>query len=243
MSEGIRGAPDLEPLRVAADPTILVEPDPGSPSSVALLAGSFDPITVGHDAMARAAARWAQAVLLVYAVRTLPKDGAPTPPLLSEPERLRVLHAFCTPRRGMAVALCSHGLLAEQVEAAARRFPAARLAVVAGSDKVLQLLHPRWYPEGRRDAVLGTMFGRAEVWYAVREGDGDALASALDLPANRPFASRIRALRGVDPEVADVSSRRVRERARQGRDVSGLVPPEALAALVRAAAARRDRPV
>ena len=204
---------------------------------MALLSGSFDPLTLGHEALSTAAAGRADLVVLVHSVRTLPKEAGATAPLLSEDERLRVLESFCRVRPGLAPALCSHGLLAEQVAAAADRLPRAELAVVAGSDKVLQVLDPRWYRD--RDAELAPMFDRAEFWYAVRRGEREAVERLLAAPENAAWAGRFHPL-DVGPDVAAVSSRRVRELARRGQNTSGLVPPEAMDSIRRAVASEGE---
>ncbi len=225
----------LAELRSSEDPRLVLWPDrEAGPASVALLAGSFDPVTNAHLELARAASGDAELVVLTYSVRTLPKESGVAGPLLSESERLRVLAAVCDGRPGLAVGLCSHGLLADQVAAAGERFPGAAISVVLGSDKLAQLFDPRWYDEP--DAALGELFGAADVRYAVRAGEdaGAALAAAASLG----HAALVEAL-DVDPEVAAISSRAVRELARAGGDVSLLVPPEALAAVTRAV--RRER--
>src|SRR5919197_4535193 len=96
-------APLIERLGSSAHPALEVVPDLGSPPSVALLAGSFDPLTIGHEALSREAARRAGAVLLVWAVRSLPKEGTAPPPLLSGMDRVAILERFCAQRSGHAV--------------------------------------------------------------------------------------------------------------------------------------------
>lgn len=199
---------------------MLVEPDPGGPRRVALLPGSFDPITVAHASLAEAAREWADAVVLVYSVRTVPKDVDAEPPLLSEGERIEALRKFCA-TQGAVLGLCSHGLLVDQVRAAAARFPGAELALVVGSDKVLQLLDSGWYED--RDAALEDLFGPAVVWYAIRAGDAEAVAGALADPSNERWRARFRQI-DVPPDVAALSSRLVRALLRRGRDVSPLLP-------------------
>jgi len=213
--------PLLEELRHAERPRLVVVPEPkAEPVSVALLAGSFDPLTVAHAAMAEAALHRVDLVLLVYSVRTLPKEGAPPASLLGEEERLVVLERFTANREfGLAVGLCSHGLIAEQVDAATSRFPDAALAVVLGSDKLLQLLDHRWYED--RDAMLDPMFSRARALYALRAGDEEAVQAALR-EHDRWLASIERL--EISPRVAAVSSREVRDRIRRGEDVSELIP-------------------
>jgi nicotinate-nucleotide adenylyltransferase len=224
----------LQALRTSERPRLVLWPESEpAPPSVALLAGSFDPITVAHMAMARAARADAGLVVLVYAVATLPKEPGTPGPLLTERQRIRIVAEVCAAHPGLALGLCSHGLLADQVAAAGERFPGARLAVVLGSDKLVQLFDPGWYDD--RDASLAALFAAAEVRYSVR--DGADPAPALAEAGALGLAGRIRPL-DVDPAIAAVSSREVRELVRAGGDVAGLVPPEALPA-VRGALRRR----
>src|SRR5947209_3606951 len=84
----------IDELRRAAGPTLVVLPDPRPARSVALLSGSFDPLTVAHAQLAERAAAFAHAVVLVYAADTLPKEGAAAPPLLTVADRLEVLRRY-----------------------------------------------------------------------------------------------------------------------------------------------------
>jgi nicotinamide-nucleotide adenylyltransferase len=229
----------LHRLRELDRPRLVLWPEADPrPGSVALLAGSFDPVTVAHVAMAEAARDRAGLVVLVMSVRTLPKDAGAAGPLLSELERAATVAEVCASQVGMTLGLCSHGLLADQVAAAAERFPDAELSVVLGSDKLAQLFDPVWYAD--RDAALGALFGAADVRYAARDGAdlGPALVEAEALG----HSARIRPL-DVDPAVADVSSRAVRAMARAGEDVARLVPSEALATVAAAVERERARPV
>lgn len=220
--------PLLQELREAPQPVLRLRTDPPSPEPrvVALLSGSFDPLTVGHAELARAAFEHADLVLLVYSVRTMPKEAEAPGPLFSEEERFAVLEAFCGSRPGIEPALCSHGLLAEHVDAASARFPASDLVLVMGSDKVVQLLDPKWYES--RDLVLEALFSRAAVLYAVRLGEERLVESTLEQPENASWGHRFRRLE-VTPEAASVSSRLVRERLAAGHDVGHLVPTESMA--------------
>jgi cytidyltransferase-like protein len=195
---------------------------------VAVLSGSFDPLTMGHAVLAEAALGQADLVLLVYSVRTLPKEGELAGPLLTEDERLAVLEAFCESRPGIEPALCSHGLLAEQVEAAAARFPASDLVLIMGSDKVRQLLDPKWYED--RDLALRQLFSQAGVLYANRAGEPGLVEALLAQLENASWRHRFQRLE-VDPEAAFISSRVVREQLAAGQNVGQLVPAESLALL------------
>jgi nicotinic acid mononucleotide adenylyltransferase len=205
-----RGDPGLE---------ILGRSPPVS-GSVGVVAGSFDPMTVAHAALAEALGT--DLTLLVWSPATLPKEegpgGDPSPGLLQPEDVLASVLAWCEQRPTARVAVCSHGLLADQVEAAAESFPGARLVLGMGSDKLLQLLDPGWYED--RDAVLERLFERAEVAAAPRAGH------AMEVIAGRWY-ERIRTVR-LPAALAEISSRAVRERFRRGEDVSALVPPEIL---------------
>ena len=220
----------VDRLRREGPPRLeLLTPAPAlAPRVVGLLSGSFDPPTVAHAALASGLLdAGCDLVLLVWSVRTMPKEaapgGEPTPPLLDEDARLDCLLAMAAARGGVGVALSSHGLIAEQAEAAARRFPGARLVVGMGSDKVLQLLDPRWYDD--RTAALDRLTGLATVAYAARAGQEEAVAEVLARPENAPWRRSFADL-GLPSGVADVSSREVRGRLRAGAEVSHLLPPE-----------------
>ena len=211
----------VERARIPGRPRLeVLGPAPPVVGSVGILAGSFDPMTVAHAALAEALGT--DLTLLVWSPATLPKEpgpgGDPAAPLLPPEDRLASLAAWCRPRPWARPAICSHGLLADQVEAANASFPRARLVLGMGSDKLRQVFDPVWYED--RDATLERLFARAHVAVAVRAGDrvGDAgprwsgRIRAVDLPA------------GLD----EVSSRGVREAVRRSEDVSGSIPPEVL---------------
>ena len=199
-------------------------PAPPGVASLGLVAGSFDPMTVAHAALAEAIG--AELVLLVWSPATLAKEtgpgGEPSAPLLAPEDRLASLAAWSRGRPWARAAISSHGLLADQVEAAAASFPRARLVLGLGSDKLRQLFDPAWYDD--RDAALERLFGRAEVVVAARAGD------RVEVPG---WSDRVRTV-DLPAGMAAVSSRAVRAAARRGEDVSGSVPPEVLPFVVAA---------
>ena len=200
---------------------------PGAPERIGLVSGSFDPMTLAHTALADALGSAADLVLFLYSPATLPKEpgpgGDPEPPLLDPRDRVASLLAYCRSKPGRGVALCSHGLFADQAEAVARAFPGAEIVFGMGSDKVVQLVDPAWYED--RDIALDRLFSRAGVAYAAREGDQDRLAAALE--EGHRWGERIRPL-AVPAELAALSSRRVREQLGRGGDVTALVPSEVI---------------
>lgn len=218
----------MEQLRATDRPTLLIADAVQEPARVAMLPGSFDPITVAHAALAEASASWADLTILVYSVRTIAKGGDVEPPLLDEVARIRSLEAFAHAKPGVVVGLCSHGLLVDQVRAARELFEAADLRLAIGSDKLVQLLDPGWYEDA--EAALGALFAHAEVSYALREGHRALVAEALSDPRITRFGGRVRRL-DVSPALASVSSSLVRTLHRDGQDVADLVPPEAISFL------------
>ena len=209
---------------------------PGSPGRVGVVSGSFDPMTLAHAALADALGSAAGLVLFVYSPGTLPKErgpgGDPGPPLLDPRDRVASLLAYCRSRPGRGVALCSHGLYADQAEAARTAFPGSEIVFGMGSDKVIQLWDPAWYGSGEanRDSALDRLLSTARLAYAVRRGEEDRLAEALD-EAGR-WADRMERL-AFPPELAGLSSRRVREEIASGGDVTELVPAEVMPFLER----------
>ncbi len=215
----------LERLRHTKRPAMVIRPElEWRPRSVALVSGSFDPMTVAHAALADAASRLVDLVLLVYSARTLPKEGNAPPSLLRETDRIEVLRRFCQRHPKTAIALSSHGLLAEQVAATRVRFPSQALFVVMGSDKVLQVLDPKWYAD--RAGMLEVLFREAAVLYADRAGEEGAVQAALKRPENAAWVDRFTRL-DVPADVAGVSSRSVRTVIEAGKDPTGLIVEEA----------------
>jgi len=217
---------EVEALRRARRPRMVLEPDPGRARRVALVPGSFDPITVAHAALADAVGPWADIVVMVYSVRTVPKESGAEPPLLSEDERLRALQMFSRSRPNTVLGVCSHGLLVEQVRAARDRFPEAELRMVIGSDKVIQLLDPSWYAD--RDVSLDGLFRESRVVFGARGGELQAVQALLAARPNLPWRDRFERV-DLPPGVAPVSSREVRSKRRRGEDVRHLVPASVLA--------------
>ncbi len=219
--EALRSVPTRE---LAEGMPVEGMPEP-APERIGLLAGSFDPPTTGHVSLAEAGLRSGlDVVVLVYSVATLPKEAGTEPPLLTEDARVEALSRLAR-RPGLASGLTSSGLLVDQVAGARRRWPTAHLSVLLGSDKVLQLLDPRWYAD--RDAALDGLTAEADVRYAVRSGADDLVTSLLARPEHQRWARRFTRLR-IAAEAAAISSGEVRRRHRRGEDVTALVPPEAL---------------
>lgn len=214
----------LEGLDPNGQPTLVPLEPAGPCRSVALLPGSFNPPTAAHLLLAeRARHEGFDGVFLVLARRTIGKEPAG---LVLE-DRLLALRTL-NGGRGLGVAACSAGLYADQAEAAARLFPGADIALLTGSDKVIQVFDERWYDD--RAASLDRLFATARLLVAPRAKDGERVREILARPGNRRWADRVDVL-ALHPAVSDLSSTRARGILQAGADTCGLVP-EAVAAVL-----------
>jgi nicotinamide-nucleotide adenylyltransferase len=215
-----------ESLDPTADPAIGTLADPGRCHNLALLPGSFNPPTAAHLLLAERALREGfDRVLLLLARHTVGKQ----PSGLIPEDRLMAMRAVCDGKVGVAAS--SHGLYADQAEAAHRLYPDAEITFLVGSDKVAQIFEPHWYPD--REEALDRLFTHARLVVAPRSDQGEILKRALNAPDNRRWADRVSVLR-LHPAVSDLSSTRVRGLLHAGADPAGLVPPgvaELLAAM------------
>ena len=205
-----------EALDPDGDPAITTVGTPGDVGSVALLPGSFNPPTAAHVLLAERALREGyDRVLLTLARHTVGKQ----PSGLTPEDRLLSMKALSD--GGVGVAASSHGLYADQAEAARRLYPKAEITFLVGSDKIEQIFDPSWYPN--REHALERLFSYAGLVVAPRSDQGEIVKRALDAPENKRWADRVSVLR-LHPAVSDLSSTRVRGLLRAGADPAGLVP-------------------
>jgi len=187
--------------------------------SVALLPGSFNPPTVAHVHLAeRALLDGIERVVLTYARTTVGKSQSG---LIPE-DRLLLMRAASV--QGTGVAAVSHGLYADQAEAAGALFPGASIYFLVGSDKVIQIFQHHWYPD--RDEALERLFSRAVLIAAPRSDQGEQLTSVLRASENKRWADRVDIVR-LHPAIGELSSTRVRGLLRAGAEPAGLVPSAA----------------
>jgi nicotinic acid mononucleotide adenylyltransferase len=197
-------------------PTIATLKRPAKRANVALLPGSFNPPTAAHLLLAERALREGfDDVILLLARNTVGKE----PSGLIPEDRLLAMRAAANGAYGVGAS--SHGLYADQAEAAGRLYPGADITFLVGSDKVEQIFDPRWYDD--RSSALERLFGSASLMVAPRADQGELLRAVLDAPQNRRFADRVQVLR-LHPAVSDLSSTRVRGLLRSGAEPAGLVP-------------------
>jgi nicotinic acid mononucleotide adenylyltransferase len=210
-------------LQRQSEPALhVLRPLTQAPATIAVLPGSFNPLTRGHEALVAAAWREdVDAVLLVLPVRAIDKEGVARAALV---DRALVLLQWAARHGGTGVALVNRGLYLEQAALLAAQYPSSAITFLVGYDKVEQIFDPRYYTD--RDAALEALFRLATLRVAPRQGRGtDALDALLQREENRRFAAHVTPLR-LEADVDALSSTIVREAARAGQPWQALVPVE-----------------
>jgi nicotinic acid mononucleotide adenylyltransferase len=169
---------------------------------VVLLLGAFDPPTVAHVAVARAAAEMVGAPAAFCPTRVL--LGRPAEALLADPDRLRLLDAVAE-AEGMGLAAANRGTYLEVARAA--RAAGADPFFVVGSDKLPQLAEASFYEDG--EAGVRATFDEVRFLVVPR-----------GVAVDRADVQVVRA----DPALVAVSATEVRRLVRAGLDVAALVP-------------------
>ncbi|HEV8193793.1 MAG TPA: hypothetical protein VGP82_20260 [Ktedonobacterales bacterium] len=197
---------------------------------VGLFAGSFNPLTLAHIALARTARREAQLDLVVWAFAAVTVDKERVS-RASLPDRLAQMAEYVRRRQGETLAVLNRGLYVDEARALRTLLPQdAELTILLGFDKIVQIFDPRYYED--RHAALDALFAEARLLVAPREGAGKAeLDALLAKPENRHYAGRVGFL-PLRAEYARDSSTEARQRAAQDTrpaDLADLLPPEGAA--------------
>ncbi|MBX6771206.1 MAG: hypothetical protein IRY83_05730 [Chloroflexi bacterium] len=223
-----RNSPFFDLPRLIALRSTLRELDPSHPpsfrvispvrrretGSLALLPGSFNPLTTAHAALLEAALASGRADegYYVLASRTIDKERIEGASLA---DRLICLTTFAADHPGQGVMLVNRGLYVEQAEIVRSGMPALRdLWFVVGFDKILQIFDPRYYTD--RAAALERLFERAAFLVAPRAAAGrHELDAFMARPENRQYADRVVFL-DLAEQYRALSSTRIRLAARGG---------------------------
>jgi nicotinamide-nucleotide adenylyltransferase len=182
-----------------------------SARSIGVLAGSFNPLTPAHVALADAARSAGQLDVIAWtlAVVTVDKEQVER---ATVPDRLAQLRAYCEHRADSAVLLVNRGLYVDQARAIRQLLaPDVRVSLVVGFDKIVQIFDPRYYTD--RDAALAELFAEADLLVAPRAGQGPReLNELLARPENARCAAKVHPIR-LAPRYAAESSSAVRSQA------------------------------
>jgi nicotinic acid mononucleotide adenylyltransferase len=203
----------------------------GPAPRVGVLAGSFNPLTLAHTALMASAARSLRLSVVVWACSRVALDKEHVERATLE-DRLVQLQAVVTrSRRPPGLAVLGSGLYAHQAAALRAALPpGARLWLITGYDKLVQIFDARYYAD--RDDALRTLFGAANLAVAPRgEHQQTEVASLLARTENTWYAEQVRIL-PAQPELAALSSTAARALAARGATIPELlrlVEPEGAA--------------
>ncbi|HEX5440949.1 MAG TPA: hypothetical protein VFW76_08700 [Ktedonobacterales bacterium] len=211
---------------------------------VGVFAGSFNPLTRAHVALANAARRAAglDALIWACAAASVDKERVERAALV---DRLAQMRAFVAGRRREALALLNRGLYVDEARTIrALLASSAELTLIVGYDKIVQIFDPKYYAD--RDAALRALFSLARLLVAPRAGEGaEALAALLAQPENHPFARHVRYL-DVPAGYSHDSSTEARALAAatpaDNAALSRLLPPAGLALALHTSAYRPTAP-
>ncbi len=194
----------------------LVAGDLDAPGRAGLLAGTFNPLTLAHVALAEAGvAAGCGRVVLVMAPASLAKETVERAHPL---DRLDWAVAWAAGRPWAAVAVSTAPLLVDMAEALGRALPGGGgVALLVGADKAAQLVDPRWYDD--HPAAMARLGRAASALVAIRSGHEVPELPLEVAPLPTP---------GWVPSRSATQARAV---AAAGGDLSGLVPGPVAAAV------------
>jgi len=183
-----------------------VRTTPGQPRTLGILAGSFNPPTVAHLELARAASKFVDTLIFVVPRAFPHKDYSGA----TLDQRIEMLESagLAIP---YAIAVTSQGLFVDIARECREHFgPKARLSFVCGRDAAERILN--W--DYGRPGVVEEMLGEFELLVAPRGGH---------FAPPEEYRNRIHAL-DMESGHEEVSSTEVRERIARGEPWEHLVP-------------------
>lgn len=180
---------------------------------VGLLAGTFNPLTLAHTALAEAAAAaGCDRVVLAMAPTSIGKEQVERAHPL---DRLDWVAAWARAKPWTVAAVSSHPLLVDMAEAAGVR--GAQVALIVGTDKAAQLVDPVYYDDP--EAALERLRRACSLLVATRDGHPEPHLPFPSAPLPTPAWVPAR------------SSTQTRAEAAARGTLSGHVPAELVAAI------------
>lgn len=220
----------IEKVKASRTPVIeFIRKAEAKGSRPGIFASSFNPPTLAHvELMRRASLAFSlDETVALAGVANADKDRYET----SLEDRLRMLDLAFGHAPGASVALSSHAYFVDVIDALALIYPEKTdLHFIVGFDTFERVLDPEGKYTGRyhrkfpgREQALDRLLAHSRLIVAGRKGAGEAEVQAL--LANEPgrFAGRVLYL-NFPARLAERSATEVRELARAGKPIEGLVP-------------------
>lgn len=189
--------------------------DLSSLKRVGILSGSFNPPTIAHLELARFAQESFNLDRVFFTLSPVTVDKERIEGLMLE-DRLLLLELIASVLGWAGVAVVNRGLYFEQARAFRSLLgKSARISFIAGMDKLIQILDPRYYQD--REAALRALLTEAQLLIAMRGNlDMSDLEKILNRPENEPYRDRVFPFI-LPPEVREVSSSALRRGITEGR--------------------------
>lgn len=178
---------------------------------VGILPGSFNPPTLAHVELARAARQCFRLDCVVFSLSSVIVDKERVAGLCEE-DRLLLLELIAQDVDGLGSAVTNRGLYSDQVLGFRSLFGRkTSIYFIVGMDKVVQIFDATYYDD--RDDALRTLFFDAQLIAANRAGSGEEeLRGLLEKKENQPYEGRVYPLT-LPPSLKDVSSTEIRNAA------------------------------
>jgi nicotinamide-nucleotide adenylyltransferase len=224
--------PDGPPKAVCVAPA-----DRGSVKRAGILSGSFNPPTIAHLELARRAKESFSLDRIFFTLSPVTVDKERIEGLMLE-DRLLLLELLADELGWAGVAIVNRGLYFEQAQAFRSMLgKSARISVVAGMDKLIQIFDPRYYQD--REASLRTLLTEAQLLVAMRANLGmNDLEQILNRPENQAYRDRVFAF-ALPPDMTEISSSSLRHAVAEAQGLTGRVP-KLVAQFITEAKAYRD---
>lgn len=201
-------------------------------SSIAVIPGSFNPLTVAHAALGSAVKRMGVGSFVYF---LLSKVTVGKEQLLGArmEDRLLVLQAYTEARGATGTLITNRGLYVDEAAAVREAFPDLRdLNFIIGHDKLIQIFDRRYYLD--RDAALRELFSRANLVVANRTLSGpreiDRTPSMSEIMRGRENERYFAQTSTLDwpASLSEVSSTEIRDRCAKRLPIKGLAPREVI---------------
>ena len=172
-----------------------------------ILGGTFDPPHYGHIALAEAAIRELELSRVIFIPANIPPHKN-TKIISSKDHRFNMLKLSLEGREEFAISDIEYrregpSYTIDTILRLKEQFPDDDFCFLLGADNVLEM--EEWY---HPDKIFETV-----------------IVAAVNRPGFVPRGKFVSKVRYFDMEPVDISSTHIRERVRDGKDITGMVPP------------------
>lgn len=217
--EGLRGDPHPRLLLLSRSE----EAAERGGKKLGVFPSSFNPITKGHVAILQRAAEIEafKEILLVLDTHAMDKEivGA------TLVDRLLMVHVLFEDFPHFSVGVSNRGLFLNKAELLKGMYPSETdITFIVGYDTMKRVFDPKYYED--REGALDQLFGSCMFMVANRESQGrEALKKLMVSGVNRRFKDKVHFFE-IPNHLANISSSHVRQRVKEGKPFTRLVPTQ-----------------